>query len=567
MLWLYVILREIRYGNNIMSIRNILVTCALPYANGHIHLGHLLEHIQADIWVRFQKMQGHNIHFICGDDCHGTPIMLRAEKEGISSEELVENMKKAHKNDFDRFLIDFDHYSSTHTPEGKKLVQDIYRKLRGNGDIEIKTIQQAFDTVKNMFLPDRFIKGTCPRCNTADQYGDSCEACGATYSPTELKNPVSAVTGTTPIEKESDHYFFTLGKYEKFLREWTTSGRLQSQVTNKLNEWFDAGLKDWDISRDAPYFGFDIPDAPGKFFYVWLDAPIGYLSIFKELCEKQQIDFDSFWHQDSEAEVHHFIGKDIIYFHALFWPALLHGANYRTPTSIFAHSFLTIDKQKMSKSRGTFIQATTFAEYINPEYLRYYFAAKLSSKIEDIDLNLEDFVFRINSDLIGKFVNIASRSAGFIHKKFEGKLASRFGNSDLYQQFIAEADHINAYYENRDYHQAIRLIMALADKANQFVDENKPWQLAKEEGKETETHQVCSLAINLFYVLMTYLKPVLPETANKAEQFLNCAPLSWQSLQTPLLDHAIQEFKPLLTRIDPKQIEALIEQTKQDVSA
>lgn len=549
-----------------MHKRKILVTCALPYANGHIHLGHLLEHIQADIWVRFQKMRGNEIYFICGDDCHGTPVMLRAEKEGISPETLVEKMRMAHKADFDSFLIGFDHYSSTHTPEGKTLVQDIYRKLRDKGDIEIKTIQQAFDTVKNMFLPDRFIKGTCPKCKAPDQYGDNCEVCGATYSPTDLINPVSAITGTTPIEKESDHYFFKLGDYEKFLRDWTQSGHLQSQVTNKLNEWFDAGLKNWDISRDAPYFGFEIPDAPGKYFYVWLDAPMGYLSIFKELCEKQNINFDRFWEKESDAEVHHFIGKDIIYFHALFWPALLHGAGYRTPTSIFAHSFLTVDKQKMSKSRGTFIQASTFVQHINPEYLRYYFAAKLSSKIEDIDLNLEDFIFRINSDLVGKFVNLASRSAGFIHKKFNGVLADNFGNNDLYSQFIAKADEIAGNYENRDYHNAIREIMALADKANQFVDENKPWQLAKEEGKEIQTHQVCSLAINLFYVLTTYLKPVLPETALKVEAFLNCEPLSWESLKTPLLNHAIQEFKSLLTRIEQKHIDALIEQTKLDLN-
>ena len=550
-----------------MTKRKILVTCALPYANGHIHLGHLLEHIQADIWVRFQKMRGNEIYFICGDDCHGTPVMLRAQKENITPEELVEKMRLAHEADFDRFFIDYDHYSSTHTEEGKALVQEIYKKLRDNGDIEVKTIQQAFDTVKQMFLPDRFIKGTCPKCNTADQYGDNCEHCGATYDPTELKNPLSVLSGTVPVEKESDHYFFKLKNYETFLREWTQSGHLQSQVTNKLNEWFTSGLNNWDISRDAPYFGFEIPDAPGKYFYVWLDAPIGYLSILQELCNKNKLDFNDFWKEESNAEIHHFIGKDIIYFHALFWPAILHGAGYRTPNSVFAHSFLTVDKQKMSKSRGTFIQATTFAEHINPEYLRYYFAAKLSSKIEDIDLSLEDFQLRINSDLVGKFVNLASRSAGFIHKKFNGILASSFGDDSLYQEFISQSDSIAEHYENRDYHNAIREIMALADKANQFVDENKPWQLAKEEGKETQTHQVCSLAINLFYVLMIYLKPVLPETARKVEAFLNCESLTWQSLQSPLLNHAIQEFKPLLTRIEQKHIEALIEQTKQDLIA
>lgn len=549
-----------------MTKRSILVTCALPYANGHIHLGHLLEHIQADIWVRFQKMRGNEIYFICGDDCHGTPVMLRAQKENITPEALVEKMRLAHKADFDAFLIGFDHYSSTHTDEGKALVQDIYRKLRDKGDIEIKTIQQAFDTEKQMFLPDRFIKGTCPRCNTADQYGDNCEHCGATYDPTELKNPVSVLSGTTPVEKESDHYFFKLNQYESFLRDWTQSDRLQSQVTNKLNEWFDSGLKNWDISRDAPYFGFEIPDAPGKFFYVWLDAPIGYLAIFQELCKKNNIDFNSFWGKDSTAEIHHFIGKDIIYFHALFWPAILEGAGYRTPNSIFAHSFLTVDKQKMSKSRGTFIQASTFVQHVNPEYLRYYFAAKLSSKIEDIDLSLEDFQFRINSDLIGKFVNIASRSAGFIHKKFDGILANSFGDETLYQEFIAQADIIAEHYENRDYHNAIRHIMALADKANQFVDEKKPWHMAKDPDQETQTHQVCSLALNLFYVLMTYLKPVLPATAQAAEEFLQCGPLSWHSLQAPLLDHRIAVFTPLLMRIEQKDLDALIEQTKRDLS-
>ena len=550
-----------------MTQRKILVTCALPYANGHIHLGHLLEHIQADIWVRFQKMRGKEIYFICGDDCHGTPVMLRAEKEGITPEVLVEKMRLAHKADFDAFLIDFDHYSSTHTEEGKALVQDIYRKLRDNGDIEVKTIQQAFDTVKQMFLPDRFIKGTCPKCNTADQYGDNCEHCGATYDPTDLKNSVSVLSGTVPVEKESDHYFFKLKNYETFLREWTQSGHLQSQVTNKLNEWFTSGLNNWDISRDAPYFGFEIPDAPGKYFYVWLDAPIGYLAIFQELCNKNNLNFDAFWGPESTAEIHHFIGKDIIYFHALFWPAILHGAGYRTPDSVFAHSFLTVDKQKMSKSRGTFIQAATFAEHINPEYLRYYFAAKLSSKIEDIDLSLEDFQCRINSDLVGKFINLASRSAGFIHKKFNGILAGGFDDAALYQDFIAQADIIAEHYENRDYHNAIRHIMALADKANQFVDEKKPWHMAKDPEQETQTHQVCSLALNLFYVLMTYLKPVLPTTAQAVEAFFNCPPLTWSSIQSPLLNHRIEVFKPLLMRVEQKNIDAMLEQTKQDLMA
>lgn len=542
-----------------MSKRKILVTCALPYANGDIHLGHLLEHIQADIWVRYQKMRGEEIYFICGDDCHGTPVMLRAEKEGISPEQLVEKMKAAHKDDFDRFLIHFDHYSSTHTEQGKMLVQSIYRHLRDQGDIEVKSIQQAFDTEKQLFLPDRFIKGTCPRCQTPDQYGDNCEQCGATYSYTELKDPISVLTGSTPIEKESEHYFFKLKKYEAFLREWTQQGHLQTQVTNKLNEWFESGLKDWDISRDAPYFGFEIPEAIKKYFYVWLDAPIGYMSIFKELCDKEKIDFNAFWNKDSLAEIHHFIGKDIIYFHALFWPALLHAAGYRTPSNIFAHSFLTVNKQKMSKSRGTFIPASRFAQYINPEYLRYYFAAKLSNKIEDIDLNLDDFIFRINSDLIGKLINIASRCSGFIHKKFNGILASSLEKISLYHEFTAQAQTIGQHYENRDYHHAIRIIMSLADKANQFIDENKPWQLIKNPEKEAETHDICSLALNLFYVLMTYLKPILPETAAKVELFLNCPPLSWQSLEKPLLQHVIKEFIPLLTRIEQKAVDALIE--------
>jgi methionyl-tRNA synthetase len=568
--------------------RKILVTSALPYANGSIHLGHLVEYIQTDIWVRFQKMQGHECHYVCADDTHGTPIMLRAQTEGITPEALIERVWHEHKADFDGFHVEFDNYYSTNSDENRELAQNIYRTLRDQAKlIETKTIEQFYDPEKEMFLPDRFIKGECPKCHALDQYGDSCEACGATYSPTDLINPVSAVSGATPVRKESEHYFFTLGACNDFLKEWTNAGHLQPEAANKMQEWIGGGLQNWDISRDAPYFGFEIPDAPGKYFYVWLDAPVGYMASFKNLCQSKQApstvapsplrgegwgegksrpDFDAFWDKEKAeqegTELYHFIGKDILYFHALFWPAMLKFSGHRTPTGVFAHGFLTVNGQKMSKSRGTFITATSYRKHLNPEQLRYYFAAKLNSSIEDIDLSLEDFTARVNSDLIGKFVNIASRSAGFISKRFGGKLGP-VSNPALLQQLQAAAQNIAAQYEAREYGKALRDIMRLADLANQYVDENKPWELAKQEGMETRLHEVCSASLNLFRLLTLYLKPVLPKLAADVEAFLNIAPLQWSDAQALLpAGHAINPYQHLMTRIDPKQVEAMTEENK-----
>ncbi|CAC9622323.1 Methionyl-tRNA synthetase (EC 6.1.1.10) [uncultured Gammaproteobacteria bacterium] len=546
-----------------MTPRKILVTSALPYANGEIHLGHLLEYIQTDIWVRFQKMMGNECHFVCADDAHGTPIMLKANELGITPEELIKGVSERHQADFKAFLIGFSQYHSTHSDENKAISADIYNKLNKSGFIKTRTISQAFDPEKKMFLPDRFIKGDCPKCGASDQYGDNCEACGATYLPTELKNAKSAVSGATPITKDSEHYFFDLPQFETQLKAWTKAGHLQGEISNKLAEWFEQGLQQWDISRDAPYFGFQIPGVEGKYFYVWLDAPIGYMASFKKLCNEQNIDFDEYFNQDSETELYHFIGKDIVYFHALFWPAMLMGANYRTPSAIFAHGFLTVNGQKMSKSRGTFIQAKTYLESLNPEYLRYYYAYKLSAKIDDIDLNLEDFKQRVNSDLVGKVVNIASRSAGFIVKKFDKTLSAYAVESQLYQEFVDQGEQIAKLYEARNYSQAMREIMKLADKANQYIDEHKPWQLVKEEGKEAQVHDVASLAINLFRVLMTYLKPVLPVMAEQVEVFLNIDSLNWQDIKHPLTKHKINKFKPLMSRIEDEQINQVIEKSKQ----
>ncbi len=546
-----------------MTPRKILVTSALPYANGEIHLGHLLEYIQTDIWVRFQKMMGNECHFVCADDAHGTPIMLKANELGITPEELIKGVSERHQADFKAFLIGFSQYHSTHSDENKAISADIYNKLNKSGFIKTRTISQAFDPEKKMFLPDRFIKGDCPKCGASDQYGDNCEACGATYLPTELKNAKSAVSGATPITKDSEHYFFDLPQFEIQLKAWTKAGHLQGEISNKLAEWFEQGLQQWDISRDAPYFGFQIPGVEGKYFYVWLDAPIGYMASFKKLCNEQNIDFDEYFNQDSETELYHFIGKDIVYFHALFWPAMLMGANYRTPSAIFAHGFLTVNGQKMSKSRGTFIQAKTYLESLNPEYLRYYYAYKLSAKIDDIDLNLEDFKQRVNSDLVGKVVNIASRSAGFIVKKFDKTLSAYAVESQLYQEFVDQGEQIAKLYEARNYSQAMREIMKLADKANQYIDEHKPWQLVKEEGKEAQVHDVASLAINLFRVLMTYLKPVLPVMAEQVEVFLNIDSLNWQDIKHPLTKHKINKFKPLMSRIEDEQINQVIEKSKQ----
>jgi len=549
--------------------RKILVTSALPYANGPIHIGHLVEYIQTDIWSRFQKMRGHECWYVCADDAHGTPIMLHARKLGIEPEELIDGIWKEHNQDFSDFAITFDNYYSTHSPENQEMANLIYENNRDAGHIERKTISQAFDPEANMFLPDRFIKGTCPKCGTDDQYGDNCEACGATYSPTDLKNPVSAVSGATPVEKNSEHLFFQLSDFEQMLKDWHKAGHVQEEMANKMDEWFEAGLSDWDISRDAPYFGFEIPDAPGKYFYVWLDAPIGYIASFRNLCTKNDsLDFDEFWKAGTEStELYHFIGKDIINFHALFWPAMLHGAGFRMPNAVFAHGFLTVDGAKMSKSRGTFIKARTYLDHLNPEYLRYYFAAKLGSGVDDIDLNLEDFQQRVNSDLVGKVVNIASRNAGFIKKRFAGKLSDKLAEPELFQSFIEAGESIANHYEKREYSRAVREIMALADKANQYIDEKKPWVIAKEQGKDQELHDVCSMGINLFRVLIGYLRPILPTTAAASERFLRIEPLTWDALATPLTGHEIAKFKPLMTRIEREKIDAMVEASKQHLES
>jgi methionyl-tRNA synthetase len=548
--------------------RKILVTSALPYANGSIHLGHLVEYIQTDIWVRFQKMQGHTVHYVCADDTHGTPIMLRAEKEGITPEALIEAVHKEHSADFAEFLVEFDNYYSTNSVENKQLSQDIYRKLKANGKIATKTIEQFYDPVKNMFLPDRFIKGECPKCHAKDQYGDNCEVCGATYNPTELINAYSAVSGAAPVRKETEHYFFKLSECEAFLKEWTRSGTLQGEAANKMGEWFENGLNDWDISRDAPYFGFEIPEARGKYFYVWLDAPIGYMASFKNLCARNGLDFDEYWKANSITELYHFIGKDILYFHALFWPATLEFSGHRKPTQIFAHGFLTVNGEKMSKSRGTFITARSYLDHIkNPEYLRYYYAAKLNSTMEDIDLNLEDFVARVNSDLVGKFINIASRCAGFVTKRFTSKLNPSANNTVISELKAAEPIIADAY-ASRDFGKALREIMRLSDLANGYVADKAPWVMAKQEGQEASLQEVCSDALEMFRLLTLYLKPVLPKLANQIELFFNVAPLTWASVSDSLkTGHTINEYNHLITRIDPKAIDAMTEANKENLAA
>jgi len=548
--------------------RKILVTSALPYANGSIHLGHLVEYIQTDIWVRFQKMQGHTVHYVCADDTHGTPIMLRAEKEGVTPEALIESVHQEHAADFAEFLVNFDNYYSTNAPENKALSQSIYKKLKAAGKIATKTIEQFYDPVKNMFLPDRFIKGECPKCHAKDQYGDSCEVCGATYNPTELINAYSAVSGAAPIRKETEHYFFKLSECEDFLKEWTRSGTLQGEAANKMGEWFESGLNDWDISRDAPYFGFEIPDAPGKYFYVWLDAPIGYMASFMNLCAKQGLDFDEYWQADATTELYHFIGKDILYFHALFWPATLEFSGHRKPTKIFSHGFLTVNGEKMSKSRGTFITARSYLDHIkNPEYLRYYYAAKLNSSMEDIDLSLDDFVARVNSDLVGKYINIASRTAGFINKRFAGKLQSAADNMEV-AEIKSAASLIASAYEAREYGKAIREIMRLADIANGYVADKAPWVMAKQEGQDAELQQVCSAALEMFRLLTLYLKPVLPKLALEIEQFLNIPALTWQSVDLSLVEgHGINAYEHLITRIEPTLIAAMTEANKENLTA
>jgi methionyl-tRNA synthetase len=548
--------------------RKILVTSALPYANGSIHLGHLVEYIQTDIWVRFLKMQGHTVYYVCADDTHGTPIMLRAEKEGVTPEALIEGVHKEHLADFQEFLVEFDNYYSTNAPENKELSQSIYKKLKANGKISTKTIEQFYDPVKNMFLPDRFIKGECPKCHAKDQYGDSCEVCGATYNPTELINAYSAVSGAIPVRKETEHYFFKLSECEQFLKDWTRSGTLQGEAANKMGEWFENGLNDWDISRDAPYFGFEIPDAPGKYFYVWLDAPIGYMASFKNLCQAKGINFDEYWSKDSKTELYHFIGKDILYFHALFWPATLEFSDHRKPTQIFAHGFLTVNGEKMSKSRGTFITARSYLEHIrNPEYLRYYYAAKINSTMEDIDLSLDDFVARVNSDLVGKYINIASRTAGFINKRFDGKLSPTESNNEV-AEIKSSAKTIAESYEAREYGKALREIMRLADVANGFVADKAPWVIAKQEGQDADLQQVCSDALEMFRLLTLYLKPVLPKLAYEIELFLNIEPLAWDDVDNSMIStHKINAYEHLITRIDPKLLEAMTEANKENLIA
>lgn len=538
--------------------RKMAVTYALPYANGSLHLGHLVGLIQTDIWVRFQKMQGIDCIYLCGCDGHGTPIMIQAEKMQLSPEELITQIREEHIHDIKTFLVDLDNYHTTHSNENKTLVETVYQKHFAKGNISKHTIKQAFDPEKNMFLPDRYIKGECPRCGAKDQYGDSCEMCGATYLPTELKNPYSTLSGAKPIEKESEHYFFKLQNYETLLHDWTRSGHLQEQVTHKLDEWFKTGLKEWDISRDAPYFGFKIPGENAKYFYCWLDAPIGYMASFQNVSSRRpELRFADYWEKESKAELYHFIGKDIMYFHTLFWPALLSGADYRTPTAIFCHGFLTIDGQKMSKSRGTFIKASTYAKHLNPEFLRYYLATKLSDQIEDLDINFDDFTQRINSDLIGKLINIASRCASFISKYFSGELAKTLSDPALYDIFSKASDTIADKYVNREFSQAMRQIFGLADRANQYIDEKKPWTLAKDPTQLPEVQAICTMGINLFRVLMIYLKPVLPETAKKVENFLNIDPLVWTDVKNPLINHTIHAFQPLAQRIDKNHIDAM----------
>ncbi|WP_118819404.1 methionine--tRNA ligase [Neisseria lactamica] len=558
--------------------RKILVTSALPYANGSIHLGHMVEHIQTDVWVRFQKLRGHECYYCCADDTHGTPVMLAAQKQDIAPEDMIAKVREEHLADFTGFGIGYDNYYSTHSPENKQFSQDIYRALKANGKIESRVIEQLFDPEKQMFLPDRFVKGECPKCHAQDQYGDNCEVCGTTYSPTELINPYSAVSGAKPELRESEHFFFKLGECADFLKAWTSGNNphdgkphLQAEALNKMKEWLGEGeettLSDWDISRDAPYFGFEIPDAPGKYFYVWLDAPVGYMASFKNLCDRIGIDFGEYFKADSQTEMYHFIGKDILYFHALFWPAMLHFSGHRAPTGVYAHGFLTVDGQKMSKSRGTFITAKSYLEQgLNPEWMRYYIAAKLNSKIEDIDLNLQDFISRVNSDLVGKYVNIAARASGFIAKRFEGKLKD-VSDSALLAKLTAQSEAIAECYENREYAKALRDIMALADAVNEYVDANKPWELAKQEGQDERLHEVCSELINAFTMLTAYLAPVLPQTAANAARFLNLDAITWANTRVTLGGHAINKYEHLMQRVEQKQVDDLIEANKQSIAA
>lgn len=549
-----------------MKPRRILVTMALPYANGAIHLGHMLEAIQTDIWVRLHKLRGNDCVFVCADDAHGTAIMLSAEKRGITPEQLIDAVNAEHRRDYQGFYIQFDNFHSTHSDENRQLSEQIYLALERNGHINRRSIKQLFDPEKQLFLADRYIKGTCPKCKTADQYGDNCEACGSTYSPSDLIDPRSVISGAIPVEKESEHFFFALPEFRDMLLDWTRSGTLQEAVANKLSEWLDNELQEWDISRDAPYFGFEIPGAPGKYFYVWLDAPIGYMASFKNLCDRTDYNFSDYWQPGQDTELYHFIGKDIVNFHTLFWPAMLTSAGFRTPTAVYVHGFLTVDGTKMSKSRGTFINASTYLQYLNPEYLRYYLAAKLSSGVDDLDMNLEDFVQRVNSDLVGKVVNIASRCAGFISKGFAGQLASKLDDPGLIAAMQSGKQEITDYFEKREYSKAIRAVMALADQANQYINDKQPWVLAKTDPQSAELQQICSTGLNAFRLLMCYLKPVLPAMAEKAENFLNIEPLQWDDIDTLLLDHKINQFTPLMTRVETDKVQAMVDATKAESS-
>ncbi|SNC58975.1 Methionine--tRNA ligase [Sodalis endosymbiont of Henestaris halophilus] len=543
--------------------KKILVTCALPYANGSIHIGHMLEHIQADIWVRYQRMRGHQVYFICADDAHGTPIMLKAQQLGITPQEMIHNINLEHQSDFASFSISYDNYHSTHSEDNRELSMLIYQRLKKHGYIKKKIISQLFDPDKAMFLPDRFVKGTCPKCHSHDQYGDNCEVCCATYNPTDLINPKSTLSESSPVIRESEHFFFDLPAFSDMLYSWTRSGALQDQVANKIQEWFKSGLQQWDITRDAPYFGFEVPDQPGKYFYVWLDAPIGYMSSFKNFCKKNShINFNEFWDLNSKASIYHFIGKDIIYFHSLFWPAILEGSQFRKPTNLFVHGYVTVNGTKMSKSRGTFIKASTYLAHLDADCLRYYYAAKLSSRIDDIDLNLEDFVQRVNTDIVNKVVNLASRNAGLINKRFDGELAATIADPELYATFVKAATSIGEAFSNRETNRAIREIMTLADLANRYVDEQAPWIVAKEKGRDRDLQAICSMGIQMFRVLMTYLKPVIPSLTMRAEAFL-ATTLTWDAVSTPIVTHRISPFKTLFSRIVPSQVDAIIEESRQ----
>ncbi|UVK79286.1 MAG: methionine--tRNA ligase [Sodalis sp. Ffu] len=546
--------------------KKILVTCALPYANGSIHLGHMLEHIQADIWVRYQRIRGNKVYFICADDAHGTPIMLKAQQLGIKPEKLIKEMNQEHQKDFAAFSISYDNYHSTHSDENHELSTLIYHHLKENGFIKSRVISQVYDPEKGMFLPDRFVKGSCPKCKSPDQYGDNCEVCGETYNPTDLIDPKSAISGATPVMRESEHFFFDLPAFSEMLRTWIKSGVLQDQITNKMQEWFESGLQQWDISRDAPYFGFEIPNAPNKYFYVWMDAPIGYMGTFKNLCDKRDdIRFEDFWNIDAKTELYHFIGKDIVYFHSLFWPAMLQGSHFRKPTNLFVHGYITVNGAKMSKSRGTFIKASTYLTHLDADCLRYYYAAKLSSRIDDIDLNLADFVTRVNADIVNKVVNLISRNASFINKRFDGQLSDNLTDPGLYDTFVKAADSIGDAFHQRESNRAIREIMVLANLANRYVDEQAPWIVAKQVNREMALQAICSMGIQLFRVLMTYLKPVLPSLAERTEAFLNTF-LSWEAINMPLTQHRINPFKTLFNRIETSQVKAMVAESCQDVA-